>query len=376
MRAQRQEIHLLEVGGASEDDIIAARCRYRVTSGEYTRFSKAMDLPQQRERVTVDGLGNVGVGKWKKSENKSKVNTVKNTVANSSKSDIIRTTEIINADSVVGVWNPRDGFDSLIDDIIDYQGFNGKPTIIYEQSAFDDAVQDDHFLAERTLRAADKDELKLYNDQLKAVDGEDYFYVNCGVGGAQYGQGMYCAADYSKGKEPFESFLHEIKEYGDGSKNPNGYYSTTWMTLDPSAKILVLPNGQKAGEFIPELYKREYMLKHAGNQKNEVLDYINKCESVDNLTFKESNEVIDKAYAERDLAFNKVKELNQEALRHTMYVPSGGKFPKSKDPGVLAAEMGYDAINAVGHGATKSYTVVLNRTKLIIFGGENYVYPK
>ena len=66
MRAQRQEIHLLEAGGASEDDIIAARCRYRVTSGEYTRFSKAMELPQQRERVTVDGLGNVGVGKWKK----------------------------------------------------------------------------------------------------------------------------------------------------------------------------------------------------------------------------------------------------------------------------------------------------------------------
>ena len=67
MRAQRQGIHLLEVGGAGEDDIIAARCRYRVTSGEYTRFSKAMDLPQQRERVTVDGLGNVGVGKWKES---------------------------------------------------------------------------------------------------------------------------------------------------------------------------------------------------------------------------------------------------------------------------------------------------------------------
>ena len=145
------------------------------------------------------------------------------------------------------------------------------------------------------------------------------------------------------------------------------------MTLDPSAKILVLPNGQKAGEFIPELYKREYMLKHAGDQKNEVLDYIKKCEAVDNLTFKESNEVIDKAYAERDLAFNKVNELNQEALRHTMYVPSGWKFPNLKDPGVLAAEMGYDAINAVGHGATKSYTVVLNRTKLIIFGGENYV---
>lgn len=66
MRAERQKIHLLEVGGADEDDIITARCRYRKTSQEYTRFSKAMNLPQQRERVTIDGLGNIGVGKLKK----------------------------------------------------------------------------------------------------------------------------------------------------------------------------------------------------------------------------------------------------------------------------------------------------------------------
>ena len=65
MRAQRQEIHLLKEGGANEEDIITARAKYRVTSSEYTRFSEAMSLPQQRERVTVDGLGNVGVGKYK-----------------------------------------------------------------------------------------------------------------------------------------------------------------------------------------------------------------------------------------------------------------------------------------------------------------------
>ena len=65
MKTQRQKIKLLQVGKADEDDIIAARCRYRGTSQEYTRFSKAMDLPQQRERVTVDGLGNIGQGKWK-----------------------------------------------------------------------------------------------------------------------------------------------------------------------------------------------------------------------------------------------------------------------------------------------------------------------
>lgn len=64
MRAERQKIKLLQDGGASEDDIINARCRYRGTSQEYSMFSKAMELPQQRERVTVDGLGNIGRGKY------------------------------------------------------------------------------------------------------------------------------------------------------------------------------------------------------------------------------------------------------------------------------------------------------------------------
>ncbi len=64
MRAQRQEIKLLKDGEASEDDLINARARYRGTSHEYAVFSKAMGLPQQRERVTVDGLGNIGQGKY------------------------------------------------------------------------------------------------------------------------------------------------------------------------------------------------------------------------------------------------------------------------------------------------------------------------
>ncbi len=80
MRAERQQINLLQTGGANEEDIMLARGRYRATSSEYTRFSKAMKLPQQRERVTVDGLGNVGVGKYKISQK---------SVANSGNSGII-----------------------------------------------------------------------------------------------------------------------------------------------------------------------------------------------------------------------------------------------------------------------------------------------
>lgn len=60
MRAERQKINLLTQGGADEDDILAAKVRYNGTSDEYVKFSRAMGLPQQRQRVTVDGLGNIG----------------------------------------------------------------------------------------------------------------------------------------------------------------------------------------------------------------------------------------------------------------------------------------------------------------------------
>lgn len=65
MRAQREEMMLLKEGGASEDDLINCRARYMVTSHQYTQFSKAMGLPQQRERVSIDGLGNIMQGNTK-----------------------------------------------------------------------------------------------------------------------------------------------------------------------------------------------------------------------------------------------------------------------------------------------------------------------
>lgn len=84
MRAQREKIKLLEEGNADEDSIIAAKARYFKTSDEYVQFSKAMDLPQQRERVFIDGNGRFS--------NKS--------VAKSDKSGII------NTGSVSGALNP------------------------------------------------------------------------------------------------------------------------------------------------------------------------------------------------------------------------------------------------------------------------------
>lgn len=55
-RKYREDVHLLEEGGGSEDDIIAKKCRYQGTLQEYRDFSKKMDLPMQKERIYQDGL--------------------------------------------------------------------------------------------------------------------------------------------------------------------------------------------------------------------------------------------------------------------------------------------------------------------------------
>lgn len=59
MRVQRQKIKLLDKGGASPDDLQTAQIKYQDTMRKYKLFSKAMKLPQQRERIYMDGLGKV-----------------------------------------------------------------------------------------------------------------------------------------------------------------------------------------------------------------------------------------------------------------------------------------------------------------------------
>lgn len=76
MRAERQEIKLLTEGGADENDIMSANARYNKTSDEYARLSKAMNLPQQRQRVNIDGLKNIGA-KLDKSSKVAKSNSTK-----------------------------------------------------------------------------------------------------------------------------------------------------------------------------------------------------------------------------------------------------------------------------------------------------------
>lgn len=56
LRKERQDIKLMKEGEVNEEDLITAQAKYRISSDEYVKFSKAMDIPQQRERINTDGV--------------------------------------------------------------------------------------------------------------------------------------------------------------------------------------------------------------------------------------------------------------------------------------------------------------------------------
>ena len=82
MRAQRDKVKLLQEGGADPDDIMIERCKYQARLDEYKAFSKAFNMPEQRERIYYDLKGRVApskntFNKWKNGEIQREVLTEK-----------------------------------------------------------------------------------------------------------------------------------------------------------------------------------------------------------------------------------------------------------------------------------------------------------
>ena len=51
MRARREQVQLLKEAEADPDDILISRCKYQAQLDEYRRFSAAMGLDEQMDRV-------------------------------------------------------------------------------------------------------------------------------------------------------------------------------------------------------------------------------------------------------------------------------------------------------------------------------------
>ena len=199
-----------------------------------------------------------------------------------------------------------------INEVLKAQGFDGKPTVL-NKTEFLKAVKDDTFIAQRTYTAPSKEKLDEYINMLRSGD----FYVDCRTGGRAHGKGMYAAADYTKGKD-LRRVIDEMMHYQNLGAIQRGehYTMTETLTIDPSARIIDEAN--VVNEFI---YRYTQELKAQGYSTREINDKI---------------------------------------------ISNGWR---DRDRGVLASLMGYDVIRAIPSPFRADYMVILNRTKLILLGG-------
>lgn len=218
---------------------------------------------------------------------------------------------VVQGKNLVGMYNIRQRMKD-IKEIVKKQGFDGLPTVLGKED-FIKAVKDDTFVAQRTYTAATKEKLEDYIDMLRHGD----FYVDCRVGGKAHGKGMYAAADYTKGTA-LKKIVSEMENYQQIGMFSRGEYwtMTEMLALKPDAKIIdevdVKPTYRKAFN--------DYW-------KNKGLS---------------------------------TREINDKIISQRL---------QSKDIGVMAAELGFDAIRARGI-IRSDYMVILNRTKVILLGGE------
>lgn len=247
--------------------------------------------------------------------------------------------KVVNGENVSGKWERRpEQFKNEIDDIVDYQGFNGYPRIV-SKAEFDKLVEDDHFIAQRVYSAESEELLAQYANELRG--GE--WYITCKEGGAQYGQGMYCAADFTKGSN-LAGVAEEMEHYANQYKNAGKPYSRVeTMTMDKSAKIYTME--KKGTPFVMQDVAKEYVSANPGMFGIDS-EFIQHPERLAAEEFEAQSALYKKAY----------NEFGNEILH------------KRRDMGAVMAELGYDAINAVGHGKSGSYVVILNRTKVILLG--------
>lgn len=328
--------------------------------------------------------------------------------------------KVVQGKDISATWTRRsDKFAFEIEDVISAQGFDGKPRLVSAEE-FEKAVKESNFIAQRTYSAETQEILDAYRQQL--YSGK--WYVDCGTGGAQYGQGMYCAADYT-GKLT-EGIRAEMKHYQmlgsdrigaisqenlqqivkDQKRTANEVlqqYKSGKISKEYGVDLYRKINSMEPSEYLATYMKksdisgaRAYTETFTLDKSAKIVDYDKLRVMYDDYRRPYSYEVRkEKALKSvlQDLKLTKSQEKDYKAALQYYETGRGGKkqyealkdsvslgdlsdriiekaqsLPKApiQDVGSFAAAKGYDAINATGHGASGSYTVILNRTKLII----------
>ena len=285
---------------------------------------------------------------------------------------------VVNGQDISGTWERRkDQFDFEIDDVLNAQGFDGKPRVV-SRAEFDEAVKNANFVAQRAYSAPDQETLDAYRDQL--YNGK--WYVDCSTGGARHGQGMYCIADYNGNIT--SDMRSEASAYAGYYGNRPSYIET--FTVDPSAKLIeeatirekmnVYNEGLRSNAYrdaIAETTRPDSVTSMIDKYKkyfgvtmtpDDMAAYMKgmqlKNMESDDFTSsvkKQTNQII-KKYKLKD------HSLVQSAYRNTdAYKNASSK--EFSDIGSFAAAAGWDGIKVSGREGQAPYAVILNRTKVI-----------
>lgn len=271
----------------------------------------------------------------------------------------------VNGKNILGTWTRRLGeFDFEIEDVLNAQGFDGLPKVVSAEE-FEEAVKaangGDGLIMQRTYSAPSQEILDEYRKQLY----EGKWYVDCSTGGAQYGQGMYCAADYT-GKLT-QGIVGEMAHYKSiGELRLGANYASDDVKRDYIAKWVSENVEQKYQEAAKTYIEFEAHVSDAS--------WKTVTEAVGILGEDKRQSLADSgihSYAmtlTNGFSYTETMTLSQNAkiIDYSTLRKEWLKDDTEMNIGSWAAARGYDAINAENHGQSGSYTVVLNRTKLII----------
>ena len=150
------------------------------------------------------------------------------------------------------VSGPTKAIDTDIEDVLHQQGFDGVPKIV-SHAEFERIIKEhpEMPLLYRSYAASSPEELKGFDNDLE----KGWFYVDCGTGGAQYGQGMYCAGVYPT--DPLkewndvdldDSGWNVLTVRGEGYKAmrvPPGDFTGPTDLIADYPYIIVTPDGQR-----------------------------------------------------------------------------------------------------------------------------------
>lgn len=258
------------------------------------------------------------------------------------KNGTIRTEhKIVNGKNIAGQWKRRPNlFASEIDDIVNYQGFDGLPRLVNDKEEFLKLVDDDHFIGKRVYTAKTQKQLNEYANDLRYGK----WYIDCHVGGSQFGQGMYCSSDYTKGHKLKD--VNGIMDYytNIGMLRGKSFSKIETITLDKSAKILYVP--------------RERIFSNVGVYKAVAKVYVNNNPKEFGLSADFIKNV------------NKLNIEQQSEYEKICFAKAEEIFKKKINPSIIAVELGYDAIKVERRNGEMPHTVILNRTKVILFEGD------